>query len=605
MAEKAAESRLGRVRGLAGELAYRAAAVVERARLAWTLPAPVADGHVRASRYVPVRDGTRLAVDLYLPTRRGAPLAGPLPALWTLERYHRARVEGGRLRTCLDRDHWLRLFLRHGYVIAAADVRGGGASFGHRPGFVSDADRWDAYDVTEWLAAQPWSNGRVGMFGKSFMGLAQFLAASTAPPHLAAIFPEKTLFDLYGFAYGGGVGRDDYARAWGENTRALDRAASAAPVDADEGGALRAAAVAEHRANRDMYAFFSDLRFRDSRGAGDRDGDPPYAAQSPARHLEAISASGVAVYQLAGWHDMWPRDALLWHRNLRNPRRLLIGPWPHTWDAGWGLFRERLRFFDHWLKGVPNDEPAQPPIRYYTAGAPRRARWRTAAAWPLPAERPTHFYLAGGGALRGGAPGEDGADDYVLDYAATSGRGTRWRNGYGAPFRYGDMRANDARALTYTTAPLRDDLEVTGHPVACLWVSASAPDVDVFAYLEEVRPGGRSEYVTEGVLRASHRAEAEPPFDNLGLPWHPGGQADRLTLGGRGPVLLRFDLHPLSRVFRRGRRIRLALTGADADNALTPALDPPPVLRTHRGGSHASHVVLPVIPPRAGRGRAP
>lgn len=588
------------------DLSWRATAVLDRVRLRRTLPPPVANGHLRVSQYVEMRDHTRIALDLYRPARHGVLLDGHLPVVWIFDRYHRADVERGRLRTRLHKEYWLAALIRHGYVVGVADVRGSGASFGVRRELVTEQDRWDAYDVTEWLAAQPWSNGRVGMVGKSFMGMTQFLAASAAPPHLAAICPERTMFDLYSFAHPGGVFRHDYARNWGAHLSELDRVKPAAPVDDDANGETSARAMESHADNVEVEALFAGLPFRNGvHGAG----TTPYLEQTPSRHRAEIAASGIPVYQIAGWQDMWPRDALLWHRNLPNPRRLVIGPWAHTHDCGWKVFPDRLRWFDHWLKGVENGVMREPPVRYFTVGAPRGTEWRSSSTWPLPAERSTAFYLTGrnadathpGGGLAPGAPPADGGwDAYRVDYSTTSGTGSRWANGYGRELRYPDMSDNDRKALTYTTPPLAGDVELTGHPVVSLWVSASAADVDVFVYLEEVRPSGRSSYVTEGVLRASHRAESEPEFDNLGLPYHRSFDCDVAALSPTEPSLLRFDLHPVSRVIRRGRRLRVAITGADVDNASTPVLDPPPTLTVHRSARCPSHILLPVIPTEDG-----
>lgn len=587
-----------RARRLFDDLAFRVLAVADRVVLRWQLPRPVARQCVRSSQYVTVRDGTRLAIDIYRPGSRGTALAGPFPVVWAFERYHRARHDRGRLRTRLDSTQWLRLLARHGYVVAIADVRGGGASFGSRAGLVSDHDRWDAYDITEWLAAQPWSTGRIAMVGTSFMGLMQFFAAATAPPHLVTILPEKTLFDLYAFAYPGGVFRDDYARNWSAHVANLDRDTPAAPVDADPDGVDSAAARAEH-ANIDIHTFFSSLPYRDSR-SGDAQ---PYDAQSPHRHLAAIAASGVAVHQLAGWHDMWPRDALLWHANLTNPRRLVIGPWAHTHEPRWTFFHERLDWLDRWLKQEPDGADDGASIRYFTIGAPRHRAWRTTRTWPLPHQQPQRWYFdapragAGDGGLSIAEPPADGGSDtYLVDYSTTSGDGTRWKNGYGKELRYGDLSGNDVKALVYTSRPLPHDVEITGHPVANIWMSTGADDVDVFVYLEEVGANGSSSYITEGVLRASHRAQATPPFENLGLPFHPGNAAALAPLRADEPVHLTFDLHPVSRLVKRGQRIRVAITGADHGNALTPRRDPPPVIRVDRSAARPSHVVLPVIP---------
>jgi putative CocE/NonD family hydrolase len=601
---------LMRARRRFDDLRWRATAVLDRLTLWWRLPPREADGWLRTSQYVTVRDGTTIAVDIYRPARRRRVLDGPFPVVWSFDRYHRARVENGRLWTRLDREFWLKSLVCRGYIVGVADVRGSGASFGSRAGLVVEQDRWDAYDITEWFAAQPWSTGRVGMCGKSFMGMTQYLAASAAPPHLVAIAPERTLFDLYAFAYAGGVFRDDYAREWSRNTDELDRIRRAAPVDADSSGEMLSAAIAEHHANVDIYERFSRLPLRDSIDA--RTGTCPYQTHAPPIHQREVSASGVAVLQFAGWHDMWPRDALLWHVNISNPRKLIVGPWAHTHDAGWKLFTERLRWFDYWLKGIENGVATEPPIRYYTSDASKGARWRTADRWPLPHQERAVFYCAqpvqdgtmGGGALTRQPPqSATGCDAYAVDYTTTSGSGTRWKNGYGQEFGYADMAPNDAKALTYTTTELEEDVELTGHPIVCLWVSASARDFDLFVYLEEVGPDGHSEYVSEGVLRASHRAVTDAPFDNLGLPYHSSTAETVDGLVGAEVVKLTFDLHPISKVFRRRRRIRIAITGADAGNALTPAMRSAPVVTVYRHQGFPSHVILPLIPRSSSRDR--
>jgi putative CocE/NonD family hydrolase len=156
------------------------------------------------------------------------------------------------------------------------------------------------------------------------------------------------------------------------------------------------------------------------------------------------------------------------------------------------------------------------------------------------------------------------------------------------------MRANDAKGFSYTGAPLAHDTEVVGHPVLRVWFAADAPDVDVFAYLEEVDGDGGSAYVTEGNLRASHRALGEAPYDNLGLPYHPHSSDAVAPLPPGRPVELAFHLRPTAYRFAKGRRIRLTVTFADADNYETPVVDPAPRVRVHRGGQHASYIELPL-----------
>jgi putative CocE/NonD family hydrolase len=154
--------------------------------------------------------------------------------------------------------------------------------------------------------------------------------------------------------------------------------------------------------------------------------------------------------------------------------------------------------------------------------------------------------------------------------------------------------------MSYTTSPIAEVIEVTGHPIVRVWITSTAPDVDVVAYLEDVDGAGRSHYVTEGVLRASHRALADPPLMYLGLPYHRGFAADLRDLPAE-PAELVFDLLPTSIVFDVGHRIRLTITGADCDNLLVRQTEPRPTLQIHRGAAYASSVVLPVIPLSATR----
>lgn len=123
----------------------------------------------RSSFHVEMRDGARLAVDIYRPISDGAPVEEPLPALWTHARYHRAFLsDEGEVRTCIEVEHdWMPPVIRHGYVAVSVDARGCGASFGVCAGQFSAEETRDALEVTEWIAAQPWCNGKVGMFARS------------------------------------------------------------------------------------------------------------------------------------------------------------------------------------------------------------------------------------------------------------------------------------------------------------------------------------------------------------------------------------------------------------------------------------------------------
>jgi putative CocE/NonD family hydrolase len=331
-----------------------------------------------------------------------------------------------------------------------------------------------------------------------------------------------------------------------------------------------------------------------------------HSERGPATYLAQINRSGIPIFGLAGWYDAFPRDAVLWFRNLKTPQRLVIGPWFHGGNEGFDLASERQRWYDHWLKGIDNGVDREPPLRYYVIDAPAGSEWRTATTWPLPEAVATDYFLAAGkakssasfndGALASSAPpGKSGSDTRVVDTTASLGPSNRWAATYGGPAPYPDLAANDAKGFTWTTAPLPAPVEVIGHPIVHLWVTSSAKDVDVMAYLEDVDSTGRSSYVTEGVLRASHRKLGQPPFDNFGLPW-PRSFKEDVTPLPDAPTELVFDLHPTAKRFRAGHRIRLTFHGADRDTYLAVHPVPPARVTIYRDAAHPSHIALPVVP---------
>jgi len=569
---------------------------------------------VRSSCYVRMRDGVRLAVDILRPTSGEAPAAEPLPALWTHARYHRAFLtEQGEVATCVEVEHdWMLPVIRHGYVALTVDARGCGASFGVSAGQFSAAETRDAHDVTEWIASQPWCNGRVGMFGRSYLGITQYFAATQSPPHLGTLFPEMASFDLYAYAWCGGVFRATSRFDWQQLVGNLDQSVPmiwrgdylgpVVPVDGDEGDELARAARREHRENPNWYRMLAGSPYRDSVDAVT--GECLYRTRSAHSYRALIEKTGIPIYHLAGWYDMFPRDTLLWWRNLDNPQKIVIGPWFHVDRQGLDDAAEHLRWYDHWLKGVDNGVMDEDPIHYWTLDAREGEEWRSTPTWPLANEERVDFYLRSGpsgtsmsvndGTLALELPYGAGHDDYVADYSATTGLVNRWANASGGPTGYPDMSGNDAKGLTYTTEPLSEDVEVTGHPIVRLWVSTDRDDCAFYAYLEDVHPDGYSQYVSEGVLLGSHRKLCEAPWDNLGLPYHSGLEADIEPLPEE-PVELVFDLHPTSKRFPRDHRVRVTITCADRDNDRVPEYDPPAAVRVYTGGDRCSRIELPLV----------
>ncbi len=601
------------------------------------------DGWKRSSVYVTMRDGVRLAIDIIRPSAGGVVHSEPLPVLWSHTPYTRASTteDGGVGPSAIEGwDRMLRLVV-HGYVVALVDVRGGGASFGQSEGMFSPTETDDAYEVTEWLADQSWSDGNIGMWGRSYLAITQLLCASRQPPHLKAIFPEMAWWDAYDVLYPGGILRDDLVGMWSTGVRALDLgvpvvaadvrgettvALPAAPVDEDVGGSMIREARRDHFANRDVWGFVTGHPFRDST---DSEGAEVWLDRSPARLRDGIAASGVAIYHYGGWFDGFTRDACLAFADLPNPQKLLVDPHfhsdyflagtdAHEADTGLGaqsfhLDAEQHRWFDYWLKGIDNGIMDEPPVTYWLLGADADDPWRSANTWPVSGVETHQLFFGTGptgtslsandGSLRAARP-ECGSDAHTVDLSTTTGLANRFANLYGGEgrtrpvadgweFGYPDMAVNDAKGLTYTGEPLGEELELVGHPVLRVWIESDQL-VDVFAYLEAVGPAGFSRYLTEGCLRSRHRAVAEPPYGYLGMPWHPSG-GDDMEGAAAQPVELGFDLHPIGTVVSAGDRLRVTLTGADRASHEPLDADPAPEIRVLFGGDHPSRIELPVL----------
>ena len=612
------------------------------------------DGWNRYSQYIPAKDGTRLAVDVFLPTRDGVEAEAPVPVVLHYTRYIRAVEEEGQVRG-RDSDLVLQHLLKHGYAVAVADARGTGASYGVHNGPFSVEETADSSAIIEWLASQRWSTGKVGMSGRSYPGMTQYQAATQAPPALKAIFAEMAGPSAYDFPFRGGTYKKQFVEVWGEGTKAQDLGQAGVParVDTDVEGVSRDDAIAEHAENlwvQDLVKL--DSSFRDFAVDLDNGGHWSWDVIATLDDTDAIAASGIGIYHLVGWYDIYTTQQPWMYVALEgaSPQKMMIGPWTHSGGYGGKVHRaEILRWYDYWLKGIDNGVMEEEPIHYYLmkgnhtvpassstseaaavgggedagevmptldeAGAEDGEAWIAASAWP-PAAQMRRFWLGGGtsrtvGSVNDGllqmaaSPGDAGADAYSVDYSSRMGSFSRWMNGHGARREsppgstYFDERTSEnEKALTYTTEPMTEELTLSGYPTAHLWVTSTHSDGDFFVYVEEIDLEGRSHYVSEGALRASHRKTSEAPFDNFGLPYHRSFPEDLAAMVPGEPTELSFDLMGTAIVIDAGHRIRVTLTGADSANFAfhpDPEGEDAPTIRVLRGGERASYVELPVM----------
>jgi uncharacterized protein len=577
-------------------------------------------GMVRFSRYIHVRDGTRIAIDVYLPDPSGE--EERFPAILLQTRYWRSvayRPDAAR-----DADDPLSLekmssykrrFLSQGYAWIDVDARGTGASFGFRTAEFSQDEVRDGGDIVDWIIRQPWSNGKVGALGMSYEGTTAELLLVNEHPAVKAATPMFSLFDTYAdIAFPGGIRAAWFLNTWGAGNEILDRNEvqpafqdtmfGVRPVDEDVDGTLLAAAIEEHRGNIPLNQRLAGITYReDSSTAAAIDS---IDTLSPSSKQESITASGAAVYSISGWFDgAYAHSAVKRFLTLPDPgSKILLGPWNHgggsnispfsLGQAGFDMPGELLKFFDYHLRQLNTGIDLEEPVHYFTMGA---ECWKAASSWPPPAVL-TPFYFGEKGKLQSGPPVDENPGDlYRVDYSAGTGEQTRWNSLIGMPLDtpYPDRPDQDKRLLCYTTAPLEEDCEVTGHAVLNLFVVVDQVEADFFVYLEDVDPHGGVNHVSEGLLRGSQRkiSPTDPPYHSP-APYR-AYRRDQVEPIHPGEVIhLVIDLLPVSYVFLEGHSIRIALSGADKDHFLAPTPEPP-TWRILRDTRYASRLMLPLV----------
>jgi len=534
------------------------------------------------SVHVPAADGTRLAVDVHLPEDRGAD--GRVPALLELTRYWRGR-EDARTGARLSRlDGLDRTFLEHGYALVKVDVRGTGASFGTRPIEYGPQEVRDGRDVVDWVVAQDWCDGNVGAYGTSYSGTTAELLAATEHPALKAVIPGWSDFDVYESpARPYGLYATQLIDTWGRMVGWMDdnvsgRLGGAVPrVDGDTDGALRTAAVAEHRANVDVGAAAGRGEFRDDPWVA---GGPTWAEASSRHWKAAIERSGVPMLVFASWLDAGTAaGALERFATYSNPQHLVLlasshgggfhaspfvvedAPWPSNPPPA-DQIAWRLAFFDHWLKGAESGVAAWPKVRYFTLGA---EDIRASDTWPPEDVARRRFHAGAEGSLTTAPDDGRGSETYRVDFRASTGRANRWATQLGGPvLGLHDRGDEEAGLLAFETEPFEEPIELTGTASLHLTLTSSHPDVAVLAYLSVVDLEGRSRYLTEGGLRSIHRKLATGSDVDAGRLRRTYARADALPLVPGEPAALELAFWPTSVVIPAGSSLRLSIAGADA-----------------------------------------
>ncbi len=529
---------------------------------------------------VPMRDGVRLATDLYFPVGTDTPLPvvqirtpyGKLP--------HRREASAARY------------FASHGFAVAVQDMRGRYQSEGEY--FVSRADREDGYDMVSWLAEQPWSNGRIGTYGCSYLGENQMQLAATRNPHHAAALPQAAggSYRYFGVIFGG-VTELAASLGWfrGAGSKVFYRIPPGTPREA----MLQVEEMINPGPNPgelDFQAAWRTLPYIDMLKAS---GAPPTDFEAFVSHepgdpwwdrigyVQPDDRFDVPALHVNSWYDLGVGETLKLFNLLsdnaesdraRDNQFAIISPTDHCTseiatsrtvvgerdlgDARLDYWTIYLDWFDHWLRDDADADFDMPRLQYYLMGA---NEWRTAGSWPVEGTEFRPMYLhsggsantrAGDGRLSWEAPDEEQpADTFTYDPddpVPTIGGPVCCTGTADAPAGGFDQSAVEDRhdVLVYTSEPLDEGLEVTGPIELVLYVSSDARDTDIVGKLVDVHPDGRAINVQEGILRARYRE----------------GYGRKVWMEPGEVYELRIDLQATANYFGAGHRIRLEITSS-------------------------------------------
>ena len=567
-----------------------------------------------------MRDGTTLYADVFRPD---AP--GRFPVLVTRGPY-------GKDPYAENSDHSVNFFPRHGYVVVNQDCRARFDSEGEDY-YPLTQEIEDGYDTVEWAARLPWSNGRVGTTGQSYLGATQYAIALNypLPPHLQAMAPVSASADYHSsWVYHTGGAMEwgwmvPYAIFKGRNTlqrKGLGQMLAQMDGYVQDGDNFAQPLTPEwyrHLPLNDWVERLKEAAPHFADYLDNPDYGPYWTRLNLLKHLEHIR---VPMYHVSSWYDIFLEGALRGFAGMREHggspeacrgQKLLVGPWAHlrpytaptsqgTGEADFGpeavieLHDHLLGWFDYWLKDVETGIMEEPPVRIFVMG---EDRWRDEQEWPLARTHYTRYYLHsngaaktyhGNGTLSTIPPDDERPDVYTYDPedpVPTLGGCTLI-----IPQGVYDQRPAEERqdVLVYTSEPLERDLEVTGPLVVKLFAASTARDTDFTAKLVDVHPNGYARNLQDGVIRARYAGSASSP---------------RLITPGR-VYEYSIDLWATSNVFLKGHRIRMEISSSNFPRFdRNPNTGGPIGEGTHletaqqtvyHSALYPSHVVLPIVP---------
>lgn len=562
------------VAGLVALLALPSFASAERV---WTEYDRPATFNVATESNVPIEmpDGVTLRANVERPDAEGE-----FPALIVQTPYNK----DGAVNVALGGA--ARYFVQRGYTVVTVDVRGTGSSEGIWDSF-GPAEQRDGADVVKWVRRQPWSDGKVGLWGPSYMAITQLYTAAQQPKGLKAIFPIVPLGDGYrDIVFSGGQVNISFIPLWlGLVTAGSLTPAPGALDPNDPLGSLTSAlsALTSHVAGALSFQANTVL---DATSGGTTAYDGPFwKTRSP---LEVLHRIEVPTFVTGGHHDLFQRGEPLVYERLKNqvPTRLLMGPWTHVGgSSGEGLPRDgvpslssiALRWFDRYLMGRKRATAIgeMPQVTQYVYG---RERYETFRDWPNPRLDPERLYLRGDGLLRRTPPGTGEAPQTFLQQPLSgvcTQSTSQWTAGLGEAIPCTqDNRLDELGSAVYTTPVAERPIQLIGPALADLWVTTTAREAVLAVRVTDVAPNGTSTELTGGWLAGSFREldreRSRFVRGELLQPWHPFTKRSVLPVTPGKPTRMRVEIFPTAAVIKPGHSLRVTIGPSDFPHQVPP-----------------------------------
>jgi uncharacterized protein len=469
-------------------------------------------------------------------------------------------------------------FVRRGYVMVVANIRGTGKSTGR---FDSQGPKevQDGVEIIDWISRQPWCDGNVGMYGVSYFSVVQPMIAAKHPPALKCLWAPWGWTDAYrDSAYHGGMLAYGFRLAWSRNSIDKVRTEIVARNELGEDGfkkAISALLVDEDISQN--QALVQALREPDVAGNGVVVDQLLHPLDGPfwAERRVDYEAVKVPAYLGADWgnYGMHLPGAFRNWEKMNVPKKLIIGPQAYLDRPLYQLADEAIRWFDYWLKGIDTGIMEEPPVRLFVMGS--GGKWKESALWPLPETKWNEFFLHQGGLLSEHElwpnEGYDSYDD------------SPWHRGY----------------LEYTSPPMVEETELIGPIVLNLFASSTDKEAHFFVSLREVDPHDNERVLTRGWLKASHRA-VDPERSKPWEPFHPHDRPEPLV--SNEIYEFKIGVVPTANLFKPGFRVKLKISGCD-DAPKNPleaiasghmSRQSPSRITVYHDEDHPSSLLLPV-----------